>query len=93
MGAQQHAPLVAGAENSNPQRVADTAAVAEVERPEAGSRREPRGDGAAEEVAARHLDNVAEVLFADLLLAFRQVHPRTLSGFGPHHEAQHDLRK
>ena len=93
VGAQQHAPLVAGAEDSDPQRVTDTAAVAEVERAEAGPRREPRGDGAAEEVAARHFDNVAEVLFADLLLAFRQVHPRTLSGFGPHHEAQHDLRK
>jgi hypothetical protein len=93
VGADEDAPLVAGAEESDPQGIAHAAAVAEVERPEAGAGRDPGGHGAAEEVTPRHLDDVAEIVLTSLLLAFRQIHPRTSRGFRPHHEAQHDFRK
>jgi len=93
VGAEEHAPLVAGAEEADAERIAHAAAVAEVERAEPHARGEAGRHGAAEEIAARDLDHVAEVVLADLFLAFGEIHPRTSVVVRPRRQGQHDRRK
>ena len=98
MSTEQHAPLVARAEHAHPERVAHALAVAEVDRPEAGTGRESRCDGAAEKISPRDVHGVGEVFLADRLLLLGQVHRVTSFGVGqpPAHQRQsghHCFRK
>ena len=74
MRSDEHAPLIAGAEHADTERIPDTATVSEVDGAEPRPRRHAGGDRSREEVPSRDRDRVGEVVLADLLLLLGQVH-------------------